>query len=104
MRHIEGMPISLHFLRGVLGALSVLFAWQMGRSAVKVRRGTQKQSVLFTWLLRTAVTLGAVCYRMFDTLSIIVICLDALVFAVGVWRERRPRKQEDLSKAIFPEQ
>ena len=97
------MPVSLEFLRGVLGALSLFFAHFLGRACVNVSRGKVRKRALYMWVLRYLVTIAAVCYHVVDRLALIVIALDVVAFALGVWDERRPHKEEDLTKTMFPE-
>ena len=47
-------------------------------------------------------TIAAVCWRGVDRMAIMIIVLGALSCVVGVWDERRPKKEEDLAKAMFP--
>ena len=96
------MPVSLEFLRGLLGGLSIFFAHFFGRALWKVTRGKERKRALYAWALRFLLTLGAICYRSVDRLAIIILVLDALAFAVGWWDEWRPKHQEDLTHTIFP--
>jgi hypothetical protein len=97
------MP-SLEFLRGVLGALALGCVYMAARSLVAFRRGQQKISRLWGWILRTTLCLAAVAYRHpVDTTDIVVGGLAVVVFATGYWDASRPRKQEDISHEIFPE-
>src|ERR1039458_6565578 len=41
---LNEMPVSMEFLRGVLGLIGAGCAYMMGRSAAAVRRGWQKRS------------------------------------------------------------
>jgi hypothetical protein len=97
------MP-SLEFLRGVLGALALGCVYMAARSLVAFRRGQQKISRLWGWILRSTLCLAAVAYRHpVDITDIVVASLAVVVFAAGYWDASRPRKQEDLSHEIFPE-
>jgi hypothetical protein len=97
------MPVSLDVLRGLLGALSIFFAHFLGRTIVKVGKGKERRRPLFTWALRFALTVGAVCYRAVDKLALVVLLLDVLAFAVGWWDEWRPKHEEDLTHTMFPD-
>lgn len=97
------MPVSLEFLRGLLGGLSLFFAHFLGRTIGKLSKGRTARRTLFTWALRFALTLGAVCYRAVDKLAIIVMVLDVVAFAIGWWDEWRPKREEDLTHTIFPD-
>ena len=94
------MPVSLEFLRGVLGAISLFFAHFLGRAVAKRK---QRQRPLYTWALRYILTIGAICYRGVDNMAIIILVLDAAMFAAGFWDEWRPKRQEDLTRTMFPD-
>jgi hypothetical protein len=95
------MPIPVDFLRAVLGLLCVFFAHFLGRSMVRVRRGLPARS-LYGWLIRTAITAGAILWhRGMDGVSIGAFTLAAASLVVGVWDEQRPKRQEDLTREIF---
>jgi len=75
----------------------------LGRSIIRARRG-QGARGLYGWLLRTAITAGAILWRRgLDDIAIVVFTLAAASLAVGMWDEQRPKKQEDLTKEIFGE-
>ena len=97
------MPLSLEFLRGLLGGLSIFFAHFLGRAIVKVSKGRERKRALYTWALRFVITIGAVCYRSVDRLAIIVLVLDVGAFALGWWDEWRPKREEDLTRTMFPD-
>ncbi len=89
----------------LLGALGVLFAYFLGRGAVKLRRGEVTRGATFSWALRTTVCVYAVFF--FGGLRwpfILVFVLAAASLIGGVWLESRPKKVEDLSKIMFPEE
>jgi len=103
LRQIENMPIPLDVLRVVLGLLCLFFAHLLGRSMVRARRGLGARS-LYGWLIRLAITAGALLWgRGLDNLAIAMLTLAAASLAVGMWDEQRPKKQEDLTKEIFGE-
>jgi len=97
------MPVSLEFLRGLLGCLSLFFAHFLGRTIGKVSKRKSSRRQLFTWTLRFVLTLAAVCYRAVDKLAIIILILDALALATGWWDEWRPKHEEDLTQTMFPD-
>jgi hypothetical protein len=97
------MPVSLEFLRGLLGGLSIFFAHFFGRAVVKVSKGRERKRALYTWGLRFLVTAAAICYTAVDRLGIIVLALDAVAFGLGWWDEWRPKREEDLTRRMFPE-
>jgi hypothetical protein len=92
------MPIPLDILRGVLGLLCVFFAHFLGRSIVRVRHGAPARS-LYGWLIRAAITVGAILWhRGLDNVAIVAFTLAAASLVVGVWDEQRPKKREDSSQ------
>ena len=97
------MPVSLELLRGLLGALSIFFAHFFGRTVVKVSKGKERKRALYTWGLRFAVTAAAICYRAVDRLALIVLLLDVVALAVGWWDEWRPKREDDLTRTMFPD-
>ena len=97
------MPVSLEFLRGLVGGLSVFFAHFLGRTFVLVSKGKARKRPLYTWAFRYALSVAAVCYHAVDRLAIAVLCLDVLLFAVGWWDEWRPKHEEDLTRKMFGE-
>jgi hypothetical protein len=99
------MPVSLEFLRGVLGLIGVGCAFMLGRSAMAVRKGWQKASKLYGWIVRTAACMAAVAIRHpLDLTAVIVWAVAAATFGAGFWSASRPRKEEDLVSAIFPDE
>jgi len=95
------MPVSLEFLRVVVGGLSVFFAHFLGRSVALAAKGQRWKRPLFTWALRYTLAAGAVCYHGVDRLAIAILALDVILFAVGWWDEWRPKRQEDLTRKMF---
>ncbi len=99
------MPVPIEFLRGVLGLLCLFFAHMAGRSAWAVSRDRQKKSRLYAWIIRATVCGGALLFRhSVDTVVIGVYVLAAVAAAAGWWAESRPKKQEDLTHELFPDQ
>jgi len=95
------MPIPVDFLRVLLGLLCVFFAHFLGRSIVRMRRGQRARS-LYGWLVRMAITAGAILWRHgLDGVAIGAFTLAAASLVLGAWDEQRPKKQEDLTKEIF---
>ncbi len=98
------MPASLEFLRGVLGVLCVMFAYMAGRSGAAVRKHQQKVSKLYGWILRTLACAAAVgIRRSIDGIDLGVWVLSVAAAALGWWSVMRERKEEDLTRQIFPE-
>ena len=77
---LERVPVSLEFLRGVLGILGLACAYMAGRSLVAVRKGWQKLGNLYGWLIRMMVCLAAVAFRH---------SIDAIDYAVFVFYSAR---------------
>jgi hypothetical protein len=99
------MPVSFEFLRGVLGLIGAGCAYMLGRSAAAVRKGWQKPSRIYGWVVRTAACLLALMIRHpLDATVIVVWALAAAAFALGFWGVSRPRKEEDIVSAIFPDE
>jgi hypothetical protein len=98
------MFVSFEFLRGVLGVLGVIFAHLAGRSGAKVRKGRQKISGFYAWVLRAAACVIVVSIRHeLGLLDVAVWVLCAAAFAAGWWDASRARTEEDLPHQIFPE-
>jgi len=97
-------PVSIEFLRGVLGVLCVLFAHFAGRTAVAVHKGRQKVSKLYAWILRAAACGIAISLRHpTDVIDVAVWLLSLAAFASGWWDASRQKSAEDLTHEIFPE-
>lgn len=102
---LKAMPVSLEFMRGILGFIGIGCAFMLGRSVVAVRRGWQKQSTLIGWAIRAMLCLGAVAFRhSVDTEEVVVWILSTVAFGLAIWQTSRPRKQENLTKEMFPEE
>jgi len=99
------MPVSFEFLRGVLGVLSLLFAFQAGRVLVAVRRGQLRQSRFIGWVVRAGVCgLGVIFpMREIDLVAIGVWVLDVLAFLGGVRMAARQKKEEELHVTLADE-
>ena len=98
------MPVSLELMRFILGGLSVFFAHFLGRTIGKISKGKPARRPLFTWGIRFALTFGAVCYHGVDRVALISMALDAVAFAAGWWDEWRPKREEDLTHTMFPDE
>lgn len=97
------MPIGL--FQTLLGALGILFAFSLGRSAARLRRGEVRKGVTIGWALRSTVCVYAVFF--FGGLRwpfLLTLGLAAVALAAGVWMESRPRRSEDLTEIIFPKE
>jgi len=94
----------MEFLRGVLGLLGVTCAYMAGRSAVAVRKGWQKISRLYAWIVRSVLCLLAMAFRFpLDFVDILVWALALVAFTAALWSTSRQKPQEDLTRTIFPE-
>jgi len=101
---VRVMPVSFEFLRGVLGVLGVIFAYLAGRSGGKVRKGRQKLSGFYGWVIRAAACVIVVSIRHpLGVLDVAVWVLCVAAFAFGWWDASRARPEEDLTQQIFPE-
>lgn len=99
------MPASFEFLRGVLGLIGIGCAYMMGRSVAAVRRGWQKPTAMYGWMIRAVLCLGAIIIRHpVDLPAILIWVLAVVAFAFALWDASRGKKQEDLSHTIFPDE
>jgi hypothetical protein len=98
------MPVSMEFLRGVLGLIGIACAYMMGRSLAAVRKGWQRPSRLYGWMIRTVLCLGALTIRHpIDIGDIVVWGIAAAAYGIALWTASREKPQEDLTDTIFPE-
>jgi hypothetical protein len=98
------MPVPTEFLRGVVGVIALGCAYMAGRSLVAVRKGWQKVSTLYGWVIRMTVCLAAVAFRhSVDIVDIAIWVLAAAAFAGGCWSSSHQKPPEDLTHEIFPE-
>jgi hypothetical protein len=105
MVKVRVLPVSLEFLAGVLGVLGIFFAYLAGRSGAQVRKGTQKLTRFYGWLIRAAACLIVIALRHpLDAMDLIVWSLAAAFFALAWWDAARAKPEEDLSKEMFREQ
>lgn len=99
------MPVSMEFLRGVLGLIGIACAYMTGRSAAAVRQGWQKPTRLYGWIIRTFLCLAAITIRHpVDIADIAVWSLSGVSCGFAWWATSREKKQEDLTRTIFPEE
>jgi hypothetical protein len=99
---LKAMPVSFEFLRGTLGVIGVGCAYMAGRSVAFVRKGWQKVSKLYGWLIRAFVCLSAIVFRHpVDTIAIVVWCVSAVAFALAYWQAAHQKPPEDLSRHMF---
>ena len=88
----------------MLGLLCIFFAHMTGRSAASVRKGQQKITKLYAWILRTLVCALVIVFRSpIDTMAIGVWAVSLGAFALGMFAVARQKPPEDLSNQIFPE-
>ena len=99
------MSVSFEFLRGVLGVLGVFFAYVAGRTGARVRKGAEKLTRFYGWLVRAAACIIVVSIRHpVEAMDIVIWLLCAAAFGLAWWDASRARTQEDLTHQIFPEQ
>jgi hypothetical protein len=97
------MPVSIEFLRGVVGVLCVLFAHFAGRTAVAVQKGRLKLPRLYAWVIRATLCGVAVSLRHpTDAIDVGVWLLSLAAFGAGWWDASREKPTEDLTQEIFP--
>ncbi|HEY7390475.1 MAG TPA: hypothetical protein VH640_18300 [Bryobacteraceae bacterium] len=98
------MPVSFEFLRGVLGVLGIFFAYLAGRAGAQVRKGQQKLTRFYGWVIRATACLIVISIRHeLGALDIAIWVLSAASFALGWWNAAQAKPPEDLSHEIFPE-
>ncbi len=94
----------MEFLRGVLGLLAVACAYMTGRTAAAIRKGWQKPTRLYGWVIRTVLCLAAVAFRFpFDAVDLLVWALSAVALTFAFLGTSRQKPQDDLTRTIFPE-
>jgi hypothetical protein len=99
------MHVPIEFLRGVLAFIGGGCAYMAGRTAAAVRKGWHKPSRLYGWIIRTVVCAAAVALRhSLDAADIVVWFLMAMAFLSAFLSTSREKEQEDLSRAIFPDE
>jgi len=97
------MPVSYEFLRGTLGIIGLGCAYMAGRSAVAVRKGWQRLSKLYGWIIRGFLCLSLIAFRhSVDNVAIGIWALAVLAFAAAYWQTSHQKPPEDLSQQIFP--
>lgn len=98
------MPVSLEFLRGIVGIIGIGCAYMTGRAFALYRQGLQKQFRFFGWVFRTTLCMVAVGLRHSVDISTIAIWgLAAVAFGVAAWQNLRAKPpEEDLTKKMFP--
>ena len=91
-------------MRGILGFIGIGCAFMLGRSIMGLRRGWQKQSHVVGWAVRFLLCLGAVAFRHhLDAADIAIFSLSVFACIAALWQFSREKKEEDLTKEIFPE-
>ena len=95
----------MEFLRGVLGLIAIGCAFMIGRSVAGVRKGWLKKSRLYAWIIRMAACLVAMSLRHpVVVIDVVVWAMSAAAIGAGYWITSRARREEDLTRTIFPEQ
>src|SRR5262249_41370512 len=96
------MPVSIEFIRGVLGVIALGCVFMAARTIVGVRRRWYKVSRLYGWIVRAVLCLVGIAYRHpVDTVEIAIWSVSVVAFAGGYWDATRVRKAEDLTDQIF---
>ncbi len=96
------MPLGL--IRAVLGLLTVFFAHFLGRSLMRWKQKRIPGGRMAPWLLRFALSLGAILWSGgWDATAIVTIVVAGAAGAYGAWQERKPAEPEDLTRQIFPQ-
>jgi hypothetical protein len=102
---LNKMPVSFEFLRAVIGLIGVGCAFMLGRTAAAVRKGWQKPTRIYGWVIRMAACMVAVAIRHpLDRTAILVWAVSAVFAALGFWRTLHIRQAEDLVSKIFPDE
>lgn len=95
----------MEFLRAVLGVIGIGCAYMAARAWAAARKGWQKQSKTTGWLIRTVLCLAGLVFRHgVDLMDIVMWTLMVAAAVAGWWFTSRPQPQEDLTKAIFPDE
>jgi uncharacterized membrane protein YccF (DUF307 family) len=75
-----------------------------GRSYALLRKRQQTQFRFFGWVFRTLLCGVAVTFRHpVDISDIAIGGLSLVAFAAAVWEHSRVKKEEDLTRTMFPE-
>ena len=99
------MAVPIEFLRGLLGFICIACAYMTGRTIVTVRKGWQKPSRLYGWIIRLTLCLAAVAFRHeLDMVDITIWVLSAVALSASLFDMSREKKQEDLTQTIFPDE
>jgi hypothetical protein len=94
----------MEFLRGVVGLIGIGCAYMAGRSAAALRKGWQKKSRLYGWIIRTLACIIAMAIRHpVDNAAIAVLVLAVAACGLGYWNTSREEPPEDLTHTIFPD-
>ncbi len=84
--------------------IGIACAYMLGRSMVAVRKGWQRPSRLYGWIVRAVLCLGALMIRHpLDTTVFVVWLMAAVAFAAAFWSASKEKPHEDLTHTIFPE-
>jgi len=101
----ELMPVSMEFLRGVLGLIGAGCAYMLGRSAAAWRKGWQKKSRQYGWAIRAAACMLALAiHHSVDATAVIAWAAAAAALAFGFWKTSRVKTEEDLTRTMFPDE
>ncbi len=96
---------SFLLLRVIVGVFCVAFAHLAGRSIIRLQQGRERQSRTIAWGLRTIITGAAASWRSwFDMTTVVVWGLAMAALAAGLYDEWRPKREEELERAMFPKE
>jgi CHASE2 domain-containing sensor protein len=86
-----------NFLRVLLAALSILFAYQLGRVGTELKMMGRPLTKATTWFLRVLVTAFAIFWvGGWDVITIVTLVLIAVAFGVGVWNQFKPKRDDGV--------
>ena len=99
------MGPSLEFLRGIVGVIGIGCGYMTGRAYALFRKRQATQFRLFGWVFRTVLCMIAVTIRHeVDFADIAISTAVVLAFSAGIWQNSRIKKEEDLTRTMFPDE
>ena len=95
----------MEFLRGIVGVIGIGCAYMTGRAYALLRKRQTTQFRLFSWVFRTVLCMIAVTFRHeLDFADIAITAVVVIAFALGIWQNSRIKKEEDLTRTMFPDE